>query len=65
MKPFVLSSSQVRACLWLILAIATFLRVYRLDSVPPGLFTDEAMDGNNAIEATAKINPNIYRSLRS
>src|ERR1035438_1650811 len=34
----------------LILAIAAFLRLYRLESVPPGLYHDEAMNGNNALE---------------
>jgi 4-amino-4-deoxy-L-arabinose transferase-like glycosyltransferase len=34
-----------------ILIIATFLRFYHLTSTPPGLYPDEAMDGNNAVEA--------------
>ncbi len=33
-----------------ILIIATFLRFYHLTTVPSGLYPDEAMDGNNAIE---------------
>ncbi len=33
-----------------ILIIATFLRFYHLTSTPPGLYPDEAMDGNNATE---------------
>ena len=33
-----------------ILLLATFLRFYHLKSLPPGLFQDEAMDGNNAVE---------------
>ena len=38
------------ALLLLILAIAGFLRLYRLSTVPPGLYRDEAMDGSNALE---------------
>jgi 4-amino-4-deoxy-L-arabinose transferase-like glycosyltransferase len=33
-----------------ILIIATFLRFYHLTTIPPGLYPDEAMDGNNAVE---------------
>lgn len=42
-----------RACLALaaILALAAFLRLWRLADLPPGLYADEAMNGNNAIEA--------------
>ncbi len=39
---------------WLLLAIiiiASFLRLYKITTVPPGLYPDEAMDGNNATEA--------------
>lgn len=39
---------------WLIitiLALAAFFRLWQLDSIPPGLFPDEAMNGNNAHEA--------------
>ena len=35
----------------LILIVAVFFRFYKLDSVPPGLYPDEAMNGNNAIQA--------------
>ena len=34
-----------------ILLIALFLRTYHLHLYPPGLFPDEAMNGNNALEA--------------
>jgi len=37
--------------LLLILIISLFLRTYHLDSLPPGLYPDEAMNGNNALEA--------------
>ncbi len=40
--------------LLMILIIASFFRLYNLygvDSVPPGLYPDEAMNGNNALEA--------------
>lgn len=34
-----------------IIALAFFLRVWQLGSAPPGLYPDEAMNGNNALEA--------------
>lgn len=37
----------------LILIIASFLRLYNITSLPPGLYPDEAMDGTNAQEALA------------
>lgn len=37
----------------LILSIAIFFRLYNLTAVPPGLYPDEAMNGNNAAEALA------------
>jgi 4-amino-4-deoxy-L-arabinose transferase-like glycosyltransferase len=36
-----------------ILIIAIFLRFYHLTTTPPGLYPDEAMDGNNAAEVAA------------
>ncbi|OGN07385.1 MAG: hypothetical protein A3B86_01390 [Candidatus Yanofskybacteria bacterium RIFCSPHIGHO2_02_FULL_38_22b] len=35
----------------LIILIAVFFRFYQLDSSPPGLYPDEAMNGNNALTA--------------
>ena len=34
-----------------VLAVAVFLRTYRLNDSPPGLHADEAMDGNDALQA--------------
>lgn len=34
-----------------ILIVGSFLRFYQLPSLPPGLYPDEAMNGNNALEA--------------
>ena len=34
-----------------ILVIASFFRLWHLDSIPPGLYPDEAMNGVNALEA--------------
>lgn len=36
-----------------IIILAVFLRFWGLGSIPPGLYPDEAMNGNNAIEAIA------------
>ncbi len=35
----------------LIIIIAGFLRLYQINQLPPGLYPDEAMNGNNALEA--------------
>ncbi len=35
----------------LILVVASFFRMHALDTTPPGLYPDEAMNGNNALEA--------------
>ncbi len=45
--------SKTQRCLLLsgILIIAIFFRFYHLTTTPPGLYPDEAMDGNNAVEA--------------
>jgi hypothetical protein len=40
-----------RFLLVLILGYGAFLRLYRITSLPPGLYRDEAMNGNNALEA--------------
>ncbi len=37
--------------LLLILIMAAFFRFYQLKTLPPGLYPDEAMNGNNALEA--------------
>ncbi len=48
-----MNKSQITLILLLILSIATFLRLYHITSTPPGLYPDEAMNGNNAVEAIA------------
>ncbi|HUZ93236.1 MAG TPA: hypothetical protein VNG29_04580, partial [Candidatus Paceibacterota bacterium] len=45
-----------------ILIIATFLRLYHFTWTPPGLYPDEAMDGNNALEAYHA--PNFWSALK-
>jgi len=37
--------------LFIILVLAVFFRTYQLTTIPPGLYPDEAMNGNNALEA--------------
>ncbi|MDI6591727.1 MAG: glycosyltransferase family 39 protein [Patescibacteria group bacterium] len=41
--------------LFLILAVAGFFRLWHLDSIPPGLYPDEAINGNEAISNPGKI----------
>jgi 4-amino-4-deoxy-L-arabinose transferase-like glycosyltransferase len=45
-----MSKTQRSVLLTGILIIAIFLRFYHFTSTPPGLYPDEAMDGNNAVE---------------
>jgi len=46
-----MSKTQRNVLLFGVLIIAIFLRFYHFTSTPPGLYPDEAMDGNNAVEA--------------
>ena len=46
-----MSKTQRNVLLFGILIIAIFLRFYHFTTTPPGLYPDEAMDGNNAVEA--------------
>ena len=45
-----MSRTQRNVLLFGILIIAIFLRFYHFTTTPPGLYPDEAMDGNNAVE---------------
>lgn len=40
--------------------MATFLRLYNLPATPPGLYPDEAMNGNNGLEAIKTGNYKIF-----
>src|SRR3989344_1850110 len=44
----------------IILIIASFLRLYNLTELPPGLYPDEAMNGNIAVEALETGNFKIF-----
>ncbi|MDP3762777.1 MAG: glycosyltransferase family 39 protein, partial [bacterium] len=44
---------NAKIVLFAILVLAVFFRFYDLKNVPPGLYPDEAMNGNNALEAIA------------
>lgn len=46
--------------LFLILIIAAFFRLYQLTEIPPGLYSDEAMNGNNALQALAERDWKIF-----
>ena len=52
LSPFVL--------LLFIVIIAGFLRAYNIKSLPPGLYPDEAMNGNNALEAISTGNWKVF-----
>jgi hypothetical protein len=39
--------------IFLIVALGLFLRAYRIDSVPPGIYPDEAVNGEDALRANA------------
>lgn len=44
-------NGKTKIALLSILVLATFLRFWELKSTPPGLYPDEAMNGNNVVEA--------------
>lgn len=44
-----MSKTQRYVLLGIILIIATFLRFYHFNTTPPGLYPDEAMNGNDAV----------------
>jgi len=44
-----IKNRQTVILIFLILILASFFRLWRIDSVPPGLYSDEAMNGNNAL----------------
>jgi len=50
----------VFALLLLILALAVFLRFWRLDQIPPGLYPDVAVNGTNALDALKTGNFKIF-----
>lgn len=51
---------KYQICLTAILIIAVFFRFYKITQMPPGLYPDEAMNGNNALEAVATNNFKIF-----
>lgn len=64
-----LNGKQARNYLFAILIIASFLRLYNLMPAdnsgvfsPPGLYPDEAMNGNNAVEAISSGNWKVFYS---
>ncbi|MBI2594939.1 MAG: glycosyltransferase family 39 protein, partial [Candidatus Colwellbacteria bacterium] len=49
-----------KGLLLLIIAIAALLRLWDLPNIPPGLYPDEAMNGNNALEALATGDSKVF-----
>jgi 4-amino-4-deoxy-L-arabinose transferase-like glycosyltransferase len=49
-----------RVAFLLIIIVAAFLRLYKLDIFPPGLYPDEAINGNNALEALSTRNFKVF-----
>lgn len=56
----VMKRSYAWLALIVILIIATFLRFYHLTTTPPGLYPDEAMNGNNAAEVARTNQFKVY-----
>ncbi len=46
--------------LFLIIILASLFRLVNLPSIPPGLYPDEAMNGNNALEAISTNNYKVF-----
>jgi len=51
---------RVLILLLVILAIASFFRLWQLDLIPPGLYPDEAINGNDAISALKTGNFKVF-----
>ncbi len=47
-------------CLAGILLLASFFRLFHLDRVPGGLYPDEGMNGNNAVEVLETGHPHVF-----
>jgi 4-amino-4-deoxy-L-arabinose transferase-like glycosyltransferase len=45
------SRRTIFALLTAIIVLASFLRLFHFESIPPGLYSDEAIEGNDALEA--------------
>jgi len=56
----VVKSKKIIVLLLIILAIATFFRFWSLGSIPPGLYPDEAINGNNAITSLETGNYKLF-----
>ena len=54
------SKKTEKLVLILILVIAAFFRLYQLDSIPPGIYPDEAVNGNNALEVLDTGKPQVF-----
>ena len=52
--------SVISYLLFVILIIAAFFRLYNINQTPPGLYPDEAMNGNNALEAISTKNFKVF-----
>ena len=50
-----MAKRKVLIFLLVIIAIAAFFRLWQLDLIPPGLYPDEAINGNEAISNPGKI----------
>ena len=50
---FIFNKSNNLLIFALIIILASFFRLYSLSAAPPGLYPDEAMNGNNALTAAA------------
>jgi 4-amino-4-deoxy-L-arabinose transferase-like glycosyltransferase len=55
-----LKKNRFLLLLIVILAVASFFRLWQLNSVPPGLYPDVAINGNNALETLKTGNFNLF-----
>lgn len=55
-----MSRTKVILLVCVVFLIGAALRTYQLTELPPGLYPDEAMNGNNALEAIATGNYKLY-----
>lgn len=55
-----LKAWNLKLALIIVLIIAAFFRLYNITTLPPGLYPDEAMNGNNALEVISTNNWKVF-----
>ena len=54
------SKKTEKIVIFSILVIAAFFRLYQLDSIPPGIYPDEAINANDALKVLDSGKPQVF-----